>query len=126
MGWKDLPADASSQFAAGALYGYSKGIVDQRDYIVNCSFNSRLTNHFLADAFEAYNGGDDTKGNRKMHKAWPWWRLEMGLCFETNHYFSKFSRESLEFMGRDDWKEIAGANYMADKDYVDGQWANCL
>ena len=37
-----LPDQAAIQFAAGLLYGASKGTIDERDYLLDCSFDSRI------------------------------------------------------------------------------------
>ena len=122
----ELPGDAAAQFAAGLLYGNSQGTIDKRDYIVGCTWGNYFRDRKLAKAFTKYNEGDIAKGNRAMDKAEPWWRLSMLTCWETNHYFRAMNKAKEAFLARDDYQEVAQANYEANKAYVDQQWANCL
>ena len=76
-----LPDDATAQFASGLLYGASKGTVDERDYIVDCSWTCPVTNRFLSAAFKSYNNGNDKRGNKRMKHAEPFWRFSMLTCW---------------------------------------------
>ena len=61
--FNDIPDEAAAQFASGMLYGFSKGTIDERDYILGCAWSCPIVKRNLGKAFEAYNAGDDEGGN---------------------------------------------------------------
>mmetsp|Transcript_1247 Transcript_1247/g.1653 ORF Transcript_1247/g.1653 Transcript_1247/m.1653 type:complete len:181 (-) Transcript_1247:188-730(-) len=122
----DLPDDAAAQWAAGLLYGASKGTIDKRDYIVGCSWSSPIVKRQLTKAYDHYEAGEHQEGNKHMKKAEPWWRLSMATCWKTNKHFNRMHRAKNEFFNRDDWKDIVQGNYDENRDYIDQQWAYSL
>ena len=79
-----LPDGATSQFAAGFLYGASVPHIDKRDYIVGCSEESDTTKDELWSAFDAYIAKTSDKykeGNQHMMKAQAQWKDDMAICY---------------------------------------------
>ena len=66
-----LPADTAAQFSAGLLYGWSVGVIDERDYIVGCTFECPYVKKQLSKAFDDYNDGDYKNGNKHMMRTQP-------------------------------------------------------
>ena len=117
-----LPDGATSQFAAGFLYGASGQQIDQRDYIVECSEESDTTKNELWSAFDAYIAKTSDKykeGNQNMMKAKTQWRDDMAKCEKTNTYFHNLDKEMNDFFAQKNWNDIVKGNYKANKDYVD-------
>ena len=122
----DLGENAASQFAAGFLYGWTEGTVDERDYIVGCARDSWIVDSQLEQAWDAYAAGDYAWGNDHINSAQPSWVASMVLCPKVYTDFLRIVAYKEKFFGRDDWEDVARANYQASKDYVDNQWAQAL
>ena len=50
----------------------------------------------------------------------------MADCCESNPWFDQFASDINAFVARDDYMDIAMANYDANKAVVDLWWSNCL
>ena len=121
-----LEDDATIQFAAGLLYGASKGTIDKRDYLLDCSYETRIAKRQLYKAFEDYNAGKHEEGNKHMKKATPWWRLQMVTCWKTTKYFNKIDEALDTFFAKDDWSDIVSDNYSTSQAVIDQNWSNTL
>ena len=47
------------------------------------------------------------------------WRKSMAACDETNGQFDEIVNAADQFFAQDDWRDIAKANYEANKELVD-------
>ena len=122
----DLPADATAQWSAGLLYGWTERRKDKRDYIVGCSEEWPRLNNSLNAAFDSFNADDVEAGNQQLADSRFFWRLSMWKCWKTNHKFSKKLHKMDHFYARDDASDIIEANYNANKDSIDQQWGFML
>ena len=121
-----LPKDAPAQFAAGVLYGASNGTIDERDYILGCTWSNPILRRHLNKAFKNYNAGKDQKGNKQMQKAEPWFSASMITCWKTAKYFRRIDDAMDKFFAREDWNTVVQDNYSANQDYIDQQWGYTL
>ena len=122
----DYPADFEKQWTAGLLYGGTKGVVDQRDYILDCMKDNDGVIQALTSAYDHFNENTEDgihAGNKDLNKATRKWRNRaMRKCKKTNGYFDDWMDAKDDFMDQDDWESITNANYEANKDYIDQQW----
>ena len=125
----DLPQNATSQFAAGYLYGWTMHTQEKRDYLLNCTNESDEVRSDLYDAFTAYNLNttDSIKqGNADMQKARPQWMTDMKDCDDTNKFFTNIGNELDAFFNKSDWNDTISENYANNKKNVDLWWGYCL
>ena len=54
------------------------------------------------------------------------WRVAMADCCESNPWFEQFDSDINTFLARDDWEDVAQANYAANQEFVDLWWSHCL
>ena len=69
----DLPADTAAQFSAGMLYAWSGQTIDERDYLVSCSFECPIVKKQLSAAFDDYTAGAYRAANKHIKHCEPWW-----------------------------------------------------
>ena len=50
----------------------------------------------------------------------------MADCCESNPWFEQFDSDINTFLARDDWEDVAQANYAANQEFVDLWWSHCL
>ena len=125
----ELPSDFvalsegdTAEWAAGFLYAYSGQTVDARDYIVECSVQVPRLNRNLSRAYRRYGRENYEGGNQVMMNSQDLWRKSMAACEETNGQFDEIVDAADQFFAQDDWRDIARANYEANKEMVDHQW----
>ena len=118
--------DFTAQFAAGVAYGFSGRTEDFRDYLVGCMVDKNALTNRLNGVFKRYKNGKIEAGNEKMVETEPFWRVAMADCPDSNPWFDQFDSDINTFLARDDWDDVAAANYAASQDVVDLWWSNCL
>ena len=125
----DLPQNATSQFAAGFLYGFSWHAIEQREYILNCTNESDEVRTDLNNAFTAFEKNTTAsiqEGNADMQKARPQWMTDMKDCDKTNKYYQNIGDELDAFFNTSDWNDTVSENYANNKKNVDLWWGYCL
>ena len=121
-----LEDDFAAQFAAGLAYGVSGRTVDIRDYLVDCMKDNKGLTRKLNRAFVKFNQGKLEKGALKLQKAEKNFKKATKRCAETGAYFDELFLDFNAFLDREDFEEIATANYLANKDFVDVWLGNGL
>ena len=119
----DLQEGDSAQWYAGVLYAYSGQTNDSRDYLVGCSVQVEKLDNKLARAYKKYGKEQYSRGNWKISKTEDFFRESMAACDDTNDVFEEIASKAHDFFAQDNWKEIASANYEANKALADQQWA---
>lgn len=76
----------------------------------------------MSAAYGSYADGDIAKGNQKLWRTTPWLVTSMLHCGTTAIDLASYEWTAAKFMWRDDWKDVATANYNANKDLVDRDW----
>jgi len=113
--------DNSSEFAGGVPYALSGQIVDERDYINECSRYKRYSERLdltLEKSIIAYEKNLNwERGNAQMQKALPLYDRSMATCTRTNHYFvvEDHVLDTIDC----DWETKFNANYLSNKELVD-------
>ena len=121
-----LNAEDVAQWSAGFLYGASGRTIDEREYILDCSSNSRMVNRKFTRAYRAYNNDDIERGNDKLQSARLPWRLTMLTCSDTNSEFTSIMHSVDAFTAQADYMDQAQANYDANPTAIDSNWSNGL
>ena len=121
-----LNAEDVAQWSAGFLYGASGRTIDEREYILDCSSNSRMVNRKFTRAYRAYNNENINRGNNIMESARMPWRLTMATCWKTNPDLNYILQDVDDFLAQADYMEQAQANYDANPTVIDSNWSNGL
>ena len=122
-----LDNDFAAQFAAGVAYGISGRTEDIRDYLVDdCMKDNNPLTRKLNRAFERYNDGKIKAGTMILQRAETNFNKAMEDCPDTMALFDQIWLDFNAFLDREDYEDIAMANYLENQAFVDSWWVNCL
>lgn len=118
----------AAQFAAGYLFGTSGRSLDKRDYIVSCFAEQEGLIAMVDDVMQKLSDGDRLAALKAMNSDQFAHKYVAGMkaCDETKDAYVSLINDGKAFFKRADHKEIAKANYQANKDFVDLETANAI